>query len=61
MYRIKRSRKTSGNSRVEFTYRTTEKQRMKNNLLGILVLILIIIFACDLGGCTSWLGHMIGK
>lgn len=34
-----------------------ERQRTMNNLLGILVLIIILAFACNLGGIATSVAH----
>lgn len=55
------SRRKRSDNDNETDYDKIEKQRLKNNLLGIIILILIIILAFDMGGCAGSLTYLTGK
>jgi hypothetical protein len=52
----RRSRRWSNNAEDK---RRVEKQRLRNNILGIFVLLLMFFLALDIGGCSSMLSNFL--
>ncbi len=53
-------RKKESNINKEEEAMRIDKMRLKYNLLGIMVLILMGVLAFDLGGVSTWINHYFG-
>lgn len=42
-------------------FKKIDRQRWRNNILGLIILILITLLAVDVGGCLDWLGGIVAK
>ncbi len=40
--------------------RETKKQVNRNNLLAIVIMVIILVFGLNIGGCTDKIGHLLG-
>lgn len=45
----------------EEDFAETNRQRWRNNILGLLILALMVCLALDVGGCAHWLGNALAK
>ncbi|MGI6435181.1 MAG: hypothetical protein ACOX0F_07465 [Syntrophomonadaceae bacterium] len=59
--RKSRQHKPYEDYRSSEAFKKISRQRWRYNILGLVILMLILFLAGDVGGCAHWLGSVLGK